>query len=74
MRENARYYVDGSAARQLRPQEDKYARRRQTPQTRRAHSHRRVVKAAPMNKGYIAVMAAAFLIVCVVLTGYVKLQ
>ena len=74
MRGNARYYVDGSAARQLRPQEDKYARRRQTPQTRRAHSHRRVVKAAPMNKGYIAVMAAAFLIVCVVLTGYVKLQ
>lgn len=74
MRENARYYVEGSAARQLRQPEDEHARHRQTPQMGRAHLRRRVVKAAPMNKGYIAVMAAAFLTVCVVLTSYVKLQ
>lgn len=74
-RQNARYYVDGSAARQLRPQEDERTRRRQVPETGRAHSrHRIVVKAAPMNKGYIAVMAAAVLIVCGLLMSYVKLQ
>ncbi|MDE6221518.1 MAG: cell division protein FtsL, partial [Lachnospiraceae bacterium] len=32
------------------------------------------VKAVPMNKGYIAVAAAAFVIVCGVLMGYVNLQ
>ena len=32
------------------------------------------VKAVPMNKGYIAVVAAAFLIVCGVLMSYVKIQ
>lgn len=74
-RQNARYYVDGSAARQLRPQEDERTRRRQVSETGRAHSRRRlIIKAAPMNKGYIAVMAAAVLIVCGVLMSYVKLQ
>ena len=73
-RQNTHYYVEGSAARQLRPQEDERVRRRQMPETRRAHSRRRIVKAAPMNKGYIAVMAAAVLIVCGLLMSYVKMQ
>lgn len=80
-RQRARYYVDGSAARQLRPQDDRYTRRqravqndRRTSQAGRGAARRQVVKAAPMNMGYIAVMAAAFLIVCGVLMSYVKLQ
>lgn len=73
-RQNAQYYVDGSAARRLRPQEDERVRRRQTLETGRMHLRRRIVKAAPMNKGYIAVMAAAVLIVCGLLMSYVKLQ
>ena len=73
-RRNTHYYVEGSAARQLRPQEDERTRRRQTHETRQAHSRRKIVKAAPMNKGYIAVMAAAVLIVSGLLMGYVKMQ
>ena len=81
-RQRTRYYVEGSAARQLRPREDKYTRRQQQIvenrermlQTGRMPLRRRVVKAAPMNMGYIAVMAAAFLIVCGVLMSYIKLQ
>lgn len=85
-RQRARYYVEGSAARQimprqLKPREDKYTRRQQTArnhertlQTGRVLQRRQVVKAAPMNMGYIAVMAAAFLIVCGVLMSYIKLQ
>jgi len=80
-RQRARYYVEGSAARQLKPREDKYTRRQQTLRNREqtllprgVPRRRQVVKAAPMNMGYIAVMAAAFLIVCGVLTSYIKLQ
>lgn len=73
-RQNAQYYVDGSAARQLRPREDERDRRRQAPVTGRASSRRRIVKAAPMNKGYIGVMVAAVLIVCGLLMSYVKMQ
>lgn len=73
-RQNARYYVDGSAARQLRPREDEHDRRRQAPEAKRAQLRRRIVKAAPMNKGYIAVMVAAVLIVSGLLMSYVKMQ
>ncbi len=74
-RRNTQYYVDGSAARKLRPREDEREHRRQVPPDgRRAHSRRLVVKAAPMNKGYIAVMVAAVLIVSGLLMGYVKMQ
>lgn len=85
-RQRTRYYVEGSAARQLKPrqvkpQQDKYTRRQQTARSReqmfltQSVSRRgQTVKAAPMNMGYIAVMAAAFLIVCGVLTSYIKLQ
>ncbi len=71
-RYNERYYVDGSAARQLQPIEEDERRREQAH--RRAYSRKRVVKAAPMNIGYIAAMGAALLAICVVLTGYIKLQ
>ncbi len=74
MRENARYYVDGSAARQLRPRQEEQPRHRQAPQMQRMPLRRRAVKAAPMNMGYMAVMAAAVLIVCGVLMSYVKMQ
>lgn len=66
------HYIDGSAVRKL-----------QTTQTEREHKRsgirtqsvrRTKVKAVPMNKGYIAVVAAAFLIVCGVLMSYVKIQ
>ena len=73
-RRNAQYYVEGSAERQLRPRNEEQPRRRQAPPTRRAPSRRYIVKAAPMNMGYMAVMAAAVLIVCGVLMSYVKLQ
>lgn len=85
-RQRTRYYVEGSAARQLKPrqvkpQQDKYTRRQQTARsheqmflTKSVSRRRQTVKAAPMNMGYIAVMAAAFLIVCGVLTSYIKLQ
>lgn len=83
-RHNARGYVEGSAAwqimpqqampRQIRSEEDERVRRRQTPETGRAHARRRIIKAAPMNKGYIAVMAAAVLTACGLLMSYVKMQ
>ncbi|MCD8038230.1 MAG: cell division protein FtsL [Lachnospiraceae bacterium] len=77
-RENARYYVAGSAARQLSPREQEYVRedygRSREQVRRRALLQRRIVKAAPMNMGYIAVMMAALLSVCVVLMSYIKLQ
>ena len=66
------HYIDGRAVRKL-----------QTTQTEREHKRsgirtqsvlRTKVKAVPMNKGYIAVVAAAFLIVCGVLMSYVKIQ
>lgn len=73
-RRNAQYYVDGSAARQLRPREDARDRRRQAPEAKRTLSRRRIVKAAPMNMGYMAVMAGAVLIVCGLMMSYVKMQ
>lgn len=73
-RQSAYYYVEGNAARQLRQREDKYSYREQAPRTRSVSSHRRIVKAAPMNMGYIVVMVAAFMIVCGVLMSYIKLQ
>lgn len=79
-RRNARYYVDGSAARELEAREDKDDRR-ETDSYKERNSHalrmarrRHIVKAAPMNMAYIMVMAAAFTIVCAVLMSYIKLQ
>lgn len=80
-RQSARYYVEGNAARQLSPRENGYDRgeqmvrsRERAPQTRRGTIRRQVVKAAPMNVGYIAVVVAAFLAVCGVLMSYIRLQ
>lgn len=73
-RQRAYYDVEGNTARQLRQYEDTDIRREQEHRTRRVTAHRRIVKAAPMNMGYIAVMMAAFMIVCGVLMSYIKLQ
>lgn len=67
-----RDYVDGSAARKLQPEPEKREQRRPVSRTRSAR--RNVVKAVPMNMGYIAVAAIAFVIVCCVLMSYIKLQ
>lgn len=65
-------YVDGSAVRKLQPEPEK---RRTGKHVIRTHSSRRsVVRAVPMNIGYIAVAAIAFVIVCMVLMSYIKLQ
>ena len=65
-------YVEGSAVRKLQTAP---ARREKKRPVSHAQSARRTkIKAVPMNKGYIAVAAVAFVIVCVVLIGYVKLQ
>lgn len=65
-------YIDGSAARKLQNASARREALRTEPQT---WSVRRTkVKAVPMNKGYIAVAVAAFVIVCVVLMGYINLQ
>lgn len=65
-------YVEGSAVRKLQTAP---ARREKKRPVSRTQSARRIkIKAVPMNKGYIAVAAVAFVIVCVVLIGYVKLQ
>ncbi|MBO5031732.1 MAG: cell division protein FtsL [Lachnospiraceae bacterium] len=65
-------YIEGSAARKLQtaPTGRESERRRTQPRPVRRHK----VKAVPMNKGYIAVMAAALFIVCGVLMSYIKLQ
>lgn len=63
------YYVDGSAVRKLQALPS--GRENEGP---RLHGRRTKVKAVPMNKGYIAVAALAFLVVCGVLMGYVNLQ
>ncbi len=65
-------YIDGSAVRKLQPASAKRQHARPAVQTRSAR--RNVVKAAPMNMGYIAVAATAFVIVCCVLMSYIKLQ
>lgn len=65
-------YVDGSAVRKLQPASEKRQHARTVAQKRSAR--RNVVKAVPMNMGYIAVAAAAFVIVCCVLMSYIKLQ
>lgn len=65
-------YIEGSAVRKLQTtsKRKEYERPSLHTQSRR----RTKVKAVPMNKGYIAVAAAAFVIVCGVLMGYVNLQ
>lgn len=79
-RQNARYYVEGSAARKLGARGDREGEREQDLRKERASyalrmaRRRHIVKAAPMNMAYIMVMAAAFTIVCVVLMSYIKLQ
>lgn len=65
-------YIDGSAVRKLQPMPEKQEYDRHIVRTRSIR--RSIVKAAPMNMGYIAVAAAAFVIVCCVLMSYIKLQ
>ena len=69
-RQNARYYVDGSAARKLNVYDGIEHEEHALNMARR----RRIIKAAPMNMAYIMVMALALMIVCGVLMSYVKLQ
>ena len=67
-------YVEGSAVRKV---QEESARREYTrlERTQQVSTVRRVkVKAVPMNIGYIAVMAAALIAVCVVLMSYIKMQ
>lgn len=65
-------YIDGSA---VRKQQTTSARRTQEDTGPRMWSvNRTKVKAVPMNKGYIAVAAVAFVIVCCVLMCYIRLQ
>lgn len=65
-------YIEGSAVRKLQGASARREAERTGPRT---WSVRRTkVKAVPMNKGYIAVAVAAFVIVCVVLMGYISLQ
>lgn len=74
------YYVEGSAARKLEAAPQRRVQRQPAPRKKRqavtsSYARRRQqVKAAPMNVGYIAVMAAALLVVCGVLMSYVRLQ
>lgn len=65
-------YIEGSAAKKLQtaPAKREYERPRTQPRPVRRHK----VKAAPMNKGYIAVMTIALVVVCTVLMSYIKLQ
>lgn len=48
--------------------------RRALPQSRRARHSRSQVRVAPMNVGYIAVVACALAVTCVVLISYIGLQ
>lgn len=65
-------YVDGNTVRKARAyQEDGYYDIPQ-PEPRQARKYK--VEPVPMNKGYILVMAASIVIVCVVLMSYVRLQ
>ena len=65
-------YIDGSAVRKLQAAPAKREYGRTKPQARSVRKTK--VKAVPMNKGYIAVAAVAFVIVCSVLICYVNLQ
>ena len=65
-------YIDGSAVRKL--QTTQTGREYERSSIRTQSVRRTKVKAVPMNKGYIAVVAVAFVIVCGVLMSYVKLQ
>jgi len=65
-------YIDGSAVR--KQYEERKPQRRQQKKPHKSTSSKIVVKAAPMNMGYIAVMAIALVIVCGVLMSYIKLQ
>ena len=70
-RSDERYtYVEGSAVRKLQTAPAK----KEKTQNRTRAVRRYKVKAVPMNRGYIAVMAIALIIVCSVLMGYVKLH
>ncbi len=62
-------YIEGSAVKKLQTTSSK-----QRPVYQTRTSRRVKVKAVPMNKGYIAVAAVAFVIVCGVLMSYVNLQ
>ena len=72
---NQRYnYIEGSAVRKIQeePVRREYIRPERSQEISPA---RRVkVKAVPMNIGYIAVMAAALVVVCAVLMSYIKMQ
>lgn len=63
-------YVGGSAVRKMQNAGRDYEGR----SPRKYSARRHVVKAVPMNKGYIAVATLAFVIVCGVLMGYIRLQ
>lgn len=65
-------YIDGSAVRKLQTAPARRQAQRTRPHTQSVR--RTKVKAVPMNKGYIAVAAVAFVIVCGVLMSYVNLQ
>jgi cell division protein FtsL len=60
-------YVEGNTVR-------KSARYADMPQPEFRQIKNYKVKPVPMNKGYILVMAAAIVLVCIVLMSYVKLQ
>ncbi len=66
-----RYYVDGNTVRKIETVPARSSRRVQAQPERRKKQQE---KAAPMNIGYMSVMAAAVLTVCLVLMAYVKLQ
>lgn len=65
-------YVEGSAVR--KPQAAPSAREGGRPRAQTRPARRHKIKTVPMNMGYIAVMAAALVMVCIVLMSYVKLQ
>lgn len=65
-------YIEGSAVKKLQTAPTKREYERPVHQTQSVRRTR--IKAVPMNKGYIAVAAVAFVIVCSVLMGYVNLQ
>lgn len=73
-------YIDGNVVRKSEAvpvRKEVYRptpQRRQQPAAGRRTYRRQQVRVAPMNIGYIAVMAGALLIACIVLMGYVKLQ
>lgn len=66
------YYIEGSAVRKLQTASARQEYDRPVHQTRSVRKTK--VKAVPMNKGYMAVAVVAFVIVCIVLMGYVNLQ